>query len=565
MRWRRKIRPCVGITSSSISPSSTWRNKTKSAATNGEFFYPRASAVGGCTAHHALITVYPDPSDWNGIAKLTGDGSWRDEKMWDYFKRCTGGDGFGWLPVDAAGPAVFWRGLQDFHLSGIILAAVAHAPHSLSTITHVHEVFSDQPGSVLGDTNLRERILKDREGFYRIPLSIANGQRRGVTEFLYETQGHETFGPNLTIWTDCLVTKVLFKDERAAGVEYLAKPRSYWADRDGPLGGRRSWEEAARDVKTVMAKREIILAGGAFNTPQLLMLSGIGPRDQLAEHKIEVRSHRPGVGQNLQDRYEVAVIDELKNEFDVLTGCRFDAGANDEGYQSWVNERKGLYTTNGGTIAIMKRSSHPTSVRREQDCDLFIFGIPGEFAGYQLGYSESIRTHDGRRQFSWVILKAHTDNTGVLTLRSTDPREPPAIDFRNFKNGSSDSDPDLLALEEAVGYVRGIMKPLRFVGVTKEVLPGPNIPDPDLRKFITTHAWGHHASCTCAIGDPNDERAVVDSNFRVIGVRGQNLRVVDASVFPRIPGYFIVLPVYLIAEKAADAILGAYGAVTMPT
>jgi choline dehydrogenase len=85
-----------------------------------------------------------------------------------------------------------------------------------------------------------------------------------------------------------------------------------------------------------------------------------------------------------------------------------------------------------------------------------------------------------------------------------------------------------------------------------------------LRDFIRTRAWGHHASCTCAIGKTADQDAVLDSEFRVIGVPDGNLRVVDASVFPRIPGYFIVLPIYLAAEKAADVILEAHGAATMP-
>jgi choline dehydrogenase len=155
-----------------------------------------------------------------------------------------------------------------------------------------------------------------------------------------------------------------------------------------------------------------------------------------------------------------------------------------------------------------------------------------------------------------VILKAHTDNKGEVRLKTTDPRDPPEINFKSFGDGSRAKDPDLLALEWAVKYVREFMQPLRGHVTTREFLPG--VRGPDLQNFIMTHAWGHHASCTCAIG------TVLNGEFRVKDAPGGNLRVVDASVFPRIPGYFIVLPVYLIAEKAADLVLKQYDAVTMP-
>jgi choline dehydrogenase len=197
----------------------------------------------------------------------------------------------------------------------------------------------------------------------------------------------------------------------------------------------------------------------------------------------------------------------------------------------------------------MKRSD-PNS---KGDCDLFIFGIPGEFAGYKLNYSDRVHTYEGRSRFSWIILKAHTNNTGSVRLRSSDPRDPPIINFNSFGNGQRPDDPDLIALERGINYVREFMAPVRAKGITKrEVLPG-GLTGQVLRDFIITRAWGHHASCTCPIGDRTEEGTVLDSEFRVVGV--PNLRIVDASVFPKIPGYFIVLPVYLIAEKAADVLI----------
>ena len=130
---------------------------------------------------------------------------------------------------------------------------------------------------------------------------------------------------------------------------------------------------------------------------------------------------------------------------------------------------QGFYTTNGGTIAIMRRSGETNG----PNCDLFIFGIPGEFGGYRLDYSEAIRTRQGRSRFSWIILKAHTGNRGEVRLRTTDPRDPPEINFKSFGDGQRNNDPDVEALRWGVEYVRRFMKPVRILDITRrEVLPG---------------------------------------------------------------------------------------------
>ena len=160
------------------------------------------------------------------------------------------------------------------------------------------------------------------------------------------------YGKNLTIWEDTLVTKILFNNGEAKGVEYLRGKNIYRADRDAARG---DWTELQSERPTVMATREIILAAGAFNTPQLLMSSGIGPASHLEAKQVPVMLDRPGVGANLQDRYEVPVIDELDHEFALLDGCTFLGDANDRGLDDW-RKGQGFYTTNGGTIAIMRRS-----------------------------------------------------------------------------------------------------------------------------------------------------------------------------------------------------------------
>jgi choline dehydrogenase len=135
---------------------------------------------------------------------------------------------------------------------------------------------------------------------------------------------------------------------------------------------------------------------------------------------------------------------------------------------------------------------------------------------------------------------------------------PPEINFRYFDEGNDDLGEDLDAVVAGVEFVRHMMRNhLPFEA--REVLPGDAVDGNDeLRTFVRDNAWGHHASCTCKMGRPDDPGAVVDSRFRVLGAR--NLRVVDASVFPRIPGFFIVTPTYMISEKASDVILADAGA-----
>jgi choline dehydrogenase len=183
--------------------------------------------------------------------------------------------------------------------------------------------------------------------------------------------------------------------------------------------------------------------------------------------------------------------------------------------------------------------------------DLFIFGLLGAFRGYYPGYA--MQTAQRKDYFTWAILKAHTSNTaGRVRLRTADPRDVPEINFHYFDEGNGDGG-------DLAGVVEGVETARRIVGrcdelVVAEVVPGPQVRSPEqIRQFVKDNAWGHHASCTCKMGPQSDPAAVVDSRFRVYGTRG--LRVVDASVFPKIPGFFIVSSVYMISEKASDVIV----------
>jgi choline dehydrogenase len=253
------------------------------------------------------------------------------------------------------------------------------------------------------------------------------------------------------------------------------------------------------------------------------------------------------VGKNLQDRYEVGVVSEMKQSWKIIQDATFEPPLpnqpGDPCYVEWQSG-KGVYTTNGALLAVIKKSSPDLP-----DPDLFMFALAGKFHGYFPGYSKEVERT--KNFLTWMVLKAHTKNTaGFVRLKSSDPRDRPEINFKYFDN-PNDAKRDLDALVTGVELVRKISK--HNSAIKNEIIPGPDTTGPKLREFIEVNAWGHHASCSNRIGKPSDPEAVVDSNFRVIGV--ENLRVVDASVFPRIPGFFIVTPIYMIAEKAADVIL----------
>ena len=342
----------------------------------------------------------------------------------------------------------------------------------------------------------------------------------------------------LKVEFDALATRVLLDDDRRAiGIEYL-KGRDLY---------RASPNAAAGTPKRAGVAREVILAGGAFNTPQLLMLSGIGPPGPLTALGIKVEVPLEGVGRNLQDRYEVGLIHKTSRPWTCLQSARF--AVDDPVYREWLAGR-GMYISNGAAVAFAWRSSP-----HQANPDLFAMALLTRFSGYFPGYSDIIR--GSRDDLTFAVLKAHTRNHGgTVTLISSDPRDPPRVDFHYFEEGTDQSGDDLAAVVEGIRRIRRITDTLQSQGLIRaEETPGADLQDEEqLRQFVREHAWGHHASCTCAIG-AQSAGGVLTSDFRVHGTSG--LRVVDASVFPRIPGFFIVCAVYMIAEKAADSILDA--------
>jgi choline dehydrogenase len=390
------------------------------------------------------------------------------------------------------------------------------------------------PSQSLWDPNDWRMVQAVPEGMVFVPLHVNRGVRTSTRDYILAVAAE--CPARLRVELDALVCRVLFEGTTAVGVEYQKGASLYRASpRPAAASGER---------RVLRVRREVILCGGVFNSPQLLMLSGIGPKAELEQHGIAVVADRPGVGKNLQDRYEIGVVSRMARDFAVIEDAELrepDPRVPDPALERWQTKRDGPYATNGVIAALIKKSRPHLALP-----DLFVFGLVGSFKGYYPGYSRDL-VRD-KRHFTWGILKGHTHNTaGEVRLRSADPRDTPLIDFHYFNEGAKE---DLDAMVEGVFTARRIMRRLKSA---VEVVPGPTVRTPgEVRRFVQDNAWGHHASCSNKMGLGSDEMAVVDNRFRVHGTR--NLRVVDASVFPKIPGFFIVSSVYMIAEKAVDVI-----------
>ncbi|MFP5307587.1 MAG: GMC family oxidoreductase, partial [Gammaproteobacteria bacterium] len=324
---------------------------------------------------------------------------------------------------------------------------------------------------------------------------------------------------NLDILTGVQVTKVLLEGRRAVGVQLHRKGR---------------WQ-------TALARREVILSAGAFQSPQLLMLSGIGPAAQLRRHGIDVRVDLPGVGENLQDHLEVIVETRAKSR----VGISFHPLALPKvivAFVQYLFGRRGLFSSNGAEAGGFFKSSPDRPI---PDMQWHFAAFPNTYHGFRLRPMFS-----GWRYIAFVYaLRPHA--RGRVGLHSADPLAPPQIDPCYL------SDPrDIDELVAGVRRTREVLAQAAFDAHRDvELSPGADVQsDEALAAWVRTAAeTTYHPAGTCKMGV--DPMAVVDPQLRVRGV--DSLRVVDASIMPTLVGSNTNAPTTMIAEKAADLILAA--------
>lgn len=323
--------------------------------------------------------------------------------------------------------------------------------------------------------------------------------------------------PNLTAETGAMVQRILFDGDTAVGVEYIQKGRTV----------------------RVKANKEVIASGGAINSPQLLMLSGIGDEAHLKELGIEVVANRPGVGQNLQDHLELYVQQKCTQPI-TLYKYQTQPHMTIAGVTWFLNHDKGACRTThleaGGFIRSEAGVRHP---------DIQFHFLPSQVIDHG-------RTPPQVHAYQCHVGPMRQTSRGYLKLRSTDPNEHPIIQPNLLS-----TDRDVWEMRQSVKLTREIMAQDAFKEFRGEELePGPDVQtDAEIDAWVRQNAdSAYHPSCTCKMGAADDPMAVVDSEARVYGVK--NLRVVDASIMPSLVSGNLNAPTIMLAEKCADHIRG---------
>lgn len=455
----------------------------------------RGRVIGGCSSTNAMAYVRGNMCDYDRWAREPGLEAWNNTAVLPYFKR-----------------QEHWVGGGDFHRGGDGPVGTQFCNYDDTLVGAFGAAGHDAGYGWTDDYNGAEQ-----EGFGRLQMTIDKGKRSSAANAYLRPAMKRG---NLKVITGALAERIIMSDGRATGLVY-----------------RKGGAEVS-----VHAKKELILSAGVINTPQLLMVSGLGDPDHLAEHGIETQVALPAVGQNLQDHVSAILMYARKEPGPFQAMMRYDRIVPDL-LKTYFGGNGFSGDVPGGITAFLR-----SSVAKDVP-DIQILFTAAPLASWP--WMKPIRQpfQDG---FATRLVLTQPEARGSVTLKSANPAEAPAI-HQNFLSNEH----DWTVLREAVAIARKVAAmPQMEPYIKAEISPGG---DPSDQEVIEKHIRDtaitvHHPAGTCRMGAADDPRSVVTPDLLVKGVDG--LRVVDASVMPDLPNGNINAAVLMIAERAADFILG---------
>ena len=450
---------------------------------------PRGKVVGGSSSINGMVYVRGHAEDYAHWADSGADG-WNYADVLPYFQRMETSHGGESDIRGTDGPLHVNRGKQKNPLYGAFMEAGKQAGF---------EFTEDYNGS-------------KQEGFSVMEHTIHKGRRWSAANAYLKPALKR---PNLSL-IRAFARKIVVENGAATGVEIVT-------------GGQ---------IETIKANREVIVAASAFNSPKLLMLSGIGPADHLLEMGIDVVADRPGVGANLQDHLELYIQQEciqpitLYSKLNLLSKAMIGA--------QWLFFKNGDGATNHFEASAFLRSR---AGEKYPDIQYHFLPVAIRYDGKSPAKTHGFQAHVGPMR---------SKSRGHVRLTSNDPAAEPAIQFNYMSH-----EDDYPEFRHCIRLTREIFAQPAFDPFRgREIAPGAHVTsDADLDAYIAEHAESAYHPCgTCKMGRASDPMAVVDPQCRVIGVQG--LRVADSSIFPRITNGNLNAPSIMVGEKASDHILG---------
>ena len=450
-------------------------------------YQPRGKVLGGSSSINAMIYARGHRADYDHWASL-GNAGWSYDDVLPYFKRAEHNQ----------------RGTSEFHgADGPLSVSDLQSP---SAFSHAFIEAGRQAGfPINADFN-----GADQEGVGLFQVTHRRGERCSAAKAYITSNASRA---NLAIETDAQVTRILFDGKRAVGVEFMQ-------------GGQR---------RQIRSRGEVLLSAGAFHSPQILMLSGIGPAAQLAAHGIALIHDAPGVGANLHDHADAVQVYDAPTLTDLLGVSLIGAWHVLKGIVEWKRHRTGLLTSN-----IAEAGGFVKSDPAEPIPDLQFHFVIGKL----VDHGRKVMFGHG---YSCHVCVLRPNSRGSVTLASADPFAAPLID-PNFLDNAD----DVARMVKGFRIMRSLLAQPAMARFGRELSRSASAQtDAEIEGFIRGQADSiYHPVGTCRMG--NDRMAVVDAQLRVHGIEA--LRVVDASIMPRIVGGNTNAPTIMIGEKAADMI-----------